>query len=69
MRMAYRREIKVWVCERNRQRVNGMLDAWIPVLSDLPDARLDSASFLAHVARAGQHNLQGVFVNIEGEPA
>lgn len=69
MCMGYGRDIKAWVCERDRQDANGMLEAWGQVLSEVSDALPEGASFLPCVARAGQDDLQDVLTDFEGETA
>lgn len=69
MCMGYGRNIKAWVCERDRQDANGMLEAWGQVLSEVSDALPEGASFLPYVARAGQNDLQDMLTNLEGETA
>ena len=69
MCMGYGRDIKAWVCERDRQDANGMLEAWGQVLCEALDALPEGASYLPYVARAGQDDLQDVLINFEGETA
>lgn len=49
MCMGYSKEIKAWVCEQNRMRADGMLEAWGQALLIEAEEAQEGTSCLPHV--------------------